>query len=189
MQATGSHRGIASLLRRSRQNGATALEFGLTFPVFFMVFWAILHFGLVFTARLTLQHAAEEGAREALRSGPAVAEEEIACGGIDPDYTMSLSLSERLSRARNASCLQANWLAVFATPTVDAVICSGGEDDCLSNPPTAEPDCVADGCQIAIRVSYPYDQSPIIPALPGFGLIAPQTVSGTARTALDDRVM
>lgn len=189
MRAAGSHRGIATLLHRRQQNGATALEFGLIFPVFFMVFWAILQFGLMFTTRLTLQHAAEEGVREALRSGPAVAVDEIACDGIAPGYAMSASLSERWSRARSTSCQRVGWLAAFAIPTVDAVICSAAVDDCLTNPPGAEPDCLADGCQIAVRVSYPYGKTPIIPALFGFELVAPQTLDGSARTILDGRVM
>jgi len=187
---------IANCGSKRRQQGATALEFGLTFPVFFAVFWAILSFGMVFTTRLTLQHAAEEGAREALRHGALV--EDIACGGVD-DITYEENLAQRWSRARNAACQQAAWLSAFATPEVDAAICTLTTvnaddeivpvDDCFGSDPPSSLDCFNGGCQITVMVRYPYGEKPIIPSLPGFGVIAPESLMGTARITLDGEIL
>lgn len=48
-----------------RQRGATAVEFALVFPLFFLIFYAIVTFGLIFAVQQNLTLAATEGARAA----------------------------------------------------------------------------------------------------------------------------
>lgn len=60
-----SHQG--NRLRRVRQAGGAALEFAVVFPIFFMIFYAIVTYGLIMVAQQSITLAAEEGARAALR--------------------------------------------------------------------------------------------------------------------------
>lgn len=50
-------------------NGAAAIEFALVFPLFFMIFYAIITYGMIFVAQQSITLAAAEGARAALRFG------------------------------------------------------------------------------------------------------------------------
>jgi Flp pilus assembly protein TadG len=45
------------------QNGASALEFGLTAPVFFLFILGVIEVGLLFWTQIGLQHGAEMAAR------------------------------------------------------------------------------------------------------------------------------
>ena len=49
-----------------RQHGATAVEFALVFPLFFLIMYAIVTYGLIFAVQQGLTLAATEGARTAL---------------------------------------------------------------------------------------------------------------------------
>jgi Flp pilus assembly protein TadG len=58
------------------QRGAYAIEFALVFLIFFSLIYAIVSFGIFLTLRLSLQNAAEDGARAALRYQPTLAQRE-----------------------------------------------------------------------------------------------------------------
>jgi len=45
------------------QSGASALEFGLTAPVFFLLLFGVIEVGLLFWTQIGLQHGAEMAAR------------------------------------------------------------------------------------------------------------------------------
>lgn len=49
------------------QRGIVAIEFAFIFPAFFVIFYAIVSYGLIFAAQQSLTLAAAEGARAALR--------------------------------------------------------------------------------------------------------------------------
>ncbi|MCW3695179.1 MULTISPECIES: TadE/TadG family type IV pilus assembly protein [Burkholderia] len=55
---------------RRRQRGATAVEFAIVFPLFFVIFYAILSFGMIFVIQQSLTLAASEGARAGLSYAP-----------------------------------------------------------------------------------------------------------------------
>ncbi|GGO88753.1 hypothetical protein GCM10011348_44940 [Marinobacterium nitratireducens] len=48
------------------QRGAAGIEFVLVFPVFFLIFYAIVNYGLIFSANQMLQYSAEEGLRKSV---------------------------------------------------------------------------------------------------------------------------
>lgn len=50
-----------------RQHGVAALEFVLVFPVFFIIFYSIVTYGLIMVAQQSISLAASEGARAAMR--------------------------------------------------------------------------------------------------------------------------
>src|SRR6202012_6207651 len=88
---------------RRRERGATAVEFALLFPLFFVIFYAIVAFSLVFVAQQSLTLAAEEGARAVL------------------NFQQADSLADALSKRVGAACTtatgMANWLAADSTCT------------------------------------------------------------------------
>lgn len=59
-------RKIVLCLKR-KQKGAAAIEFAFVFPVFFLVFYGIITYGIIFLAQQSITLAAAEGARAALR--------------------------------------------------------------------------------------------------------------------------
>ena len=50
-----------------KQKGAAAIEFAIIFPIFFIIFYAVVTYGLIFAAQQTITLAAAEGARAAVR--------------------------------------------------------------------------------------------------------------------------
>lgn len=165
-----------------RQAGAYAIEYALVFPVFFALLYGTLAYGMIFTMRLGLQHAAEEGARAALRYQLPV-----------PGLTQ---LTLREAAAETVARTAADWLSSMGTLTVVADVCPVAFN-CLPNPdPTTKladnivcGEGVADGCQVVVTVEYPYNTSPVFPSLPGFGVIFPTRLQGRARLRLDGRAL
>ncbi|WP_454720335.1 MULTISPECIES: TadE/TadG family type IV pilus assembly protein [Cupriavidus] len=56
----------SAILGRLRQRGASAVEFALVAPVFFLVFFSIIDFSMMMFANLAMQNAVREGARFAI---------------------------------------------------------------------------------------------------------------------------
>jgi Flp pilus assembly protein TadG len=71
-------RGFDRTSRFRRQRGAAALEFGLVFPLFFILFYGIVAYSLIMTLEQSLTHAAAEGARAAVAVDPAAFDDETA---------------------------------------------------------------------------------------------------------------
>src|SRR5437899_2856766 len=61
------------------QHGIAAVEFAIVFPVFFVIFYGLVTYGLIFVAQQSLTLAAEEGARAALRYSSTSNPGTIAC--------------------------------------------------------------------------------------------------------------
>lgn len=147
---------------RGRQRGVAAIEFAIVFLLFFMLVWGILTYGFAFAAQQTLTLAAENGARAALHYQPA--------------QTAAEALAARTAAAQNATAKSLDWLQKF-NPLYDpqgAVTVQG------------QP-CVYDAALIcfSVSVTYPYAQRPLIPSIPGLGLLVPQTLVGNAAMQMD----
>ncbi|WP_020204521.1 MULTISPECIES: TadE/TadG family type IV pilus assembly protein [Cupriavidus] len=56
----------SAIFGRLRQRGASAVEFALVAPVFFLVFFSIIDFSMMMFANLAMQNAVREGARFAI---------------------------------------------------------------------------------------------------------------------------
>jgi Flp pilus assembly protein TadG len=138
-----------------RQRGATAVEFALVFPLFFLIFYAIVTFGLIFAVQQSLTLAATEGARAAL------------------NYVKSASQTQALTlRAQAAQSTARNlttWLPNVQVPTPSSSSCSYD----------ASMYCVT------VTVTYPYSQYPLIPSLPLLGLVVPTALSSTATVQIN----
>jgi Flp pilus assembly protein TadG len=174
---------------RRRQSGATALEFALVFPIFFMLFYGTLHLGFISVTRLSLQHAAEEGARESLRWQ--MSDASATCMSVPPPDETPAQLVLRSECAQFITRTQTQWLSQFADPVVTAVVCLASEE-CNDSTPGTPPVCGNDPdtrCQMVVTASYPYATNPLIPAMPGFGIIAPASIRGQARVLIDGRAL
>ena len=164
-----------------QQGGAYAVEYAFVFPIFFALLYGTLAYGTIFTMRLGLQHAAEEGARAALRYQQK----------LDPD---DLQITLREAAAEAVALTKASWLQSIGTLTVAADICPVAVEclPTLGNKLSDELACgetFADGCQVVVAVNYPYSSDPIFPSIPGFGLLFPQNIQGRARLLVDGRAL
>jgi len=65
--ATAGQSGLCFAHDFDRQRGAAVIEFAFVFPVFFVIFYAVITYGLIFAAQQSITLAAAEGARAALR--------------------------------------------------------------------------------------------------------------------------
>ncbi|WP_420224807.1 TadE/TadG family type IV pilus assembly protein [Pigmentiphaga litoralis] len=179
-----------------RQSGVYAIEFAIVFPIFFLLFYGVLTFGLIFTAKQSLTLAAEDGARATLRyrlvttSGSSV---------------MMAQLNERLSLACQVAADRVSWLQnAGAAPTCEAVIngrCANadgtaGASMCSARftggVPSARVFCgyqATDQCQATLTVAYNYRANPLVPTMPGLGLVVPGNLQGVATVTLDPAVL
>ncbi|MBU9127530.1 pilus assembly protein [Burkholderia multivorans] len=100
--------------RLGRQRGATAVEFAIVFPLFFVISYAIITFGMIFVIQQGLTFAANEGARAGLNYAP--------------------SLDARIDNARAAAQKMLSWLNIDV-PQVAAPRCTYDPSQ-PPNPPT-----------------------------------------------------
>jgi Flp pilus assembly protein TadG len=149
----------------ARQRGVYAIEFAFVFLMFFGLIYATLCYGIALTLRVGLQHAAEEGARAALRY-------QKVAGTASP-----LPLRKAQAAAVAASRVD-GW---FTTPpVVVAQICQSATDDC------ATPTCGAawsQRCQIRVTVTA----LGIDRMLPMMNFAMPTSLTGQASMLLDGR--
>lgn len=126
------------------QHGAYAIEFALTFFLFFLLLYAVLTYGLIFVAQQTLNRAAETGARSML--------------------SWQTDLAHRADSARERIEHTSEWLESFGgTDTVQIAICS--EAGLLTSTTAAPPCASPNSDQIRVVVLYPYAQAPLVPLL------------------------
>lgn len=141
--------------RKAMQGGATAVEFALVFPIFFSIFYVIVTFSMIFVAQQSLTLATAEGARAAL------------------NYQAASSVSGAIGLRTTAAC---NTATHMLAQMIQTAACQ-----------TAQANCSYDSTMtcIAVTVTYNYAASPLIPTLPGLGLLLPQNLSSTATVQLN----
>lgn len=154
---------------RGRQRGVYALEWAIIFPVFFMLLYAIVSYGLAFLVRESMQFAAEDGARTALR--------------YDVDRTI------RLNNAKTAVVDRLSWLPTPLRPSIGSVsvnLCQVGNPDNCSPTQTCGI-AVEDRCLIVLSFSIPYGRAPLAPSLRMFNMsvFAPERLSASASVLVD----
>jgi len=141
------------------QRGATAIEFAIVFPVFFMVLYGIVQYGMIFAAQQTLTLAAEEGARAALQYQAA-------------DGTVSGSLSARATVAQATCADMVGWVAQMAD--VDpATICAATQVSAR---------CLQSMYCVQVTTAFPYGSKPLMPKVL---LPVPASIGSTATVQLD----
>lgn len=166
-----------------KQQGAAAIEFAIIFPIFFLIFYAIVTYGLIFAAQQTLTLAAAEGARAAVRY-PA-----IASGST---MTKPAQLQARLTAACATANVSTDWLKKMGAglgatscssgvSTAAGVYATSGQCSTSSATFTASSDASLVNC-MTMQVNYNYAAAPLIPKLLGplLSLPTPNLLQGKA---------
>jgi Flp pilus assembly protein TadG len=137
---------------RRRLRGATAIEFAIIFPVFFLIFYAIVTYALIMTVQQSLTLAASEGARAMLR--------------------YQLDLGTRQTTACNIARAPLTWL------TQTAITCTANTQ--ITDQPSCT--ATGDYKCYAVVVTYNYATTPLVPPLLGplLSLPTPSTLNGRA---------
>jgi len=86
------------------QRGASALEFGLTAPVFFLFLFSVIEAGLLFWTQIALQHGAEMAARCASVNS-------TLCANSDPNAITSYATQQTFGLNMPSSTFS------YSTPT------------------------------------------------------------------------
>lgn len=166
--------------RFQNQRGAYAIEFALVFPLFFLVVYATLTYGLIFTAQQSMNYAAESGARAAL-SWP-------GSGAASTD-----TLLERAQAALNTAVDYASWVDAISGDQLAIGVCKDAGDG--SSELLAEKNW-SFGCSaytngsgpgdISVVLRYPYRTAPLIPMLGGslMGFAVPDALTAVAQANL-----
>ena len=166
------------------QKGAAAIEFAILFPIFFLIFYAVVTYGLIFAAQQTLTLAAAEGARAAVRYP--------AASGGGSSTNKAAQLQARLT----AACASANVATVWLQ-RMGAGLGSAACGNTVSNAAglyatsglcgpgaasfTASSDPTKVNC-VTMQVNYNYATAPLIPRLLGplMSLPTPNLLRGQA---------
>jgi Flp pilus assembly protein TadG len=141
--------------RRHTQRGSSAVEFALVFPLFFMIFYAIVTFSMIFVAQQSLTLAAEEGARAALNYQQA--------------QDVTTAFNERSTAACQAATSMTNWLAGQAN-------CNASWAACTFN---ASMNCVT------VTLTYDYQSHPLVPSMPLLDATLPSQLTSTSMVQLN----
>lgn len=138
-----------------RQRGVYALEWAIIFPVFFMLLYAIISFGLAFLVRESMQWAAEDGARAALQYQP--------------------NREERKQHALQVVKSNLGWLPSGLHTSLDQnsnlrfMICPLNDSShCTEDMNAASLPCDVDAghsCMIQVHIKLPYAQHSFTPSL------------------------
>jgi Flp pilus assembly protein TadG len=139
----------------------------LGFLFFFLVVYGLLTYGFIFMAQQSLNLAAQDAARAAVQWPE----------GTDP-------MTARASAAMAVAANRTAWVSAMGSSTTAVAVCAApgtalsaqGGGKCSGD--------ALDADQMEVVISYPYDASPLIPKLPGIGLITPQVLQARATTRL-----
>lgn len=135
--------------RRGDDRGSVAVEFALILPVFLMLVYAGIAFGVAMSARATLTEAAADGARAAI-------------GGTSATYQ--------------------SMAAGQAKTAIDASLPSADTAGAITiSTPTPVTPCPHSGSStstcVTVAITYNYAAHPLIPNLPGMGVVMPSTMN------------
>lgn len=157
-------------MQKKNTKGAVAIEFAIVFPVFFMIFYAIVTYGIIFATQQTLTLAAAEGARAAVRYPVNLKNNSVA--------NKYEQLQSRLAEACAAAIVATDWLLKIGKGVgintacgngisssagfwITPGICGNGTSGFKSSTDTNLLNCVI------MQVNYNYAAAPLVPKLLG----------------------
>ena len=169
--------------RKYKKKGAAAIEFAIIFPIFFIIFYAVVTYGLIFAAQQTLTLAAAEGARAAVR---------YPSNASIGANTKAAQLQARLVAACNTAGIATDWLKKMGAGLGSAACSTGvsnaaglyatsGLCDTGGATFTASTDPTKVNC-VTMQVNYNYASAPFVPKLLGplMSLPTPSLLQGQA---------
>lgn len=163
-------------VNRHAQQGIAAIEFAFVFIGLFLCLHIVGTFGAAFYTQQVVIRAAEDGAR-------AISLLPTALAANDPRIQMVVH--ESLARSLIAPAGGSNQPP--ASPEHSGM---GGYESrkawitaqvAVSVPPPLN---TPNGREVHVTVTYPYNQNPLLPSLPGLGVLIPAQLVGRAAVAL-----
>ena len=153
---------------KKRERGAAAIEFAILFPIFFIIFYAIVTYGLIFAAQQSMTLAAAEGARAAVR--------------YQKGDTQIARQNSRVAAACDMANQSLSWLrkAGGQATAPAAGVCGTGTTSVQATP-VACSGVTGVSC-VRVLVTYNYSAAPLVPKLlgPVFSLPTPNLLQGQA---------
>lgn len=138
---------------RGVDRGAAAVEFALIVIPLLVLIWGMISYGVMFSYRQALSQAAGEGARAAVAA---------------PSASITSSATSAISNA----------LGAFHQTCGTTLTCtiSSPTSGTLPNGAT----CPTGHTCVQVTVTYPYRSNPLLPNVPGLGIVVPATLSFTS---------
>lgn len=143
------------------QRGVYAVEFALVFLILFSLMYGIICYGMIFTFRMGLQNAAEDGARAALQ--------------------YQNTVEGRRQRAQAVAVAQSNWMPSIVNLVPTAQVCTVEDGNCASAK------CGTTWvmrCQVVVTITA-NNLRALLPPLPNFAI--PDQIVGQATMLLDGK--
>ncbi|MBD2858479.1 pilus assembly protein [Spongiibacter sp. KMU-158] len=173
--------GNSSSHRPMRQRGSVAIEFAFVFPIFFLIFYAIVFYSLAFLVTQNFTFASEEILRKSLAAGEELCNEVgstvcDACGADDKECRIEKTIDAlRIEYTQNA----ATSLIVFSNAGLEFYGSQGAAADNYCQPATFDPSNNFI-CHLEIRGPS------LLPAINMLGLssVFPTTLSGKSSLLL-----
>ncbi|MGH2719138.1 MAG: TadE/TadG family type IV pilus assembly protein [Actinomycetota bacterium] len=145
------------LRRRLRgDRGSVAVEFAIILPVFLILVYGGLSFGLAMSAKSIVTEAAADGARAAIGQSTAVAQ------GQTYSAAELVAQNEAEQVLNNEGTGYKTYAVVTPTQSI------AGDGTCGSS--------LSAVC-VTVSISFPYSAHPAIPNAPGLGLVLPTNVN------------
>lgn len=147
----------AGQCRWHNQRGAAIVEFSLVVVLLFVLLYGIIAYGLMLALKQSVTNAANEGARAA----------------IGADLQRSYAASRESLDWLGSKCCRSDGPY---TPQVAGAPLAINPQRAFCNPLAVNP---GDPECITVSISYDYANSPLLPPLPGLGLVFPDTIDST----------
>lgn len=167
---------------RSDDRGSVAVEMALILPIFLLLVYGGLSFGLAMSAKGVITEAAAEGARAAVGApaggagqceGWTQAAANQAVNALKPlvgqSAVVGTSTTNALTTVTTFGYPSASppWVA-----TITATATSAASGSACVDPPST-------GIQVSVAILYPYAARPQIASLPGIGAVLPTNLGAT----------
>ena len=160
---------LARTRRRRTDNGSAAVEFALMAPLLLLLVFGIIAYGYMLSFRQALSQGATEGARAAAVSAYPTPAQKVtdAVSGVN-DALASYGVRCDLPVGATSGTLQRDGAAVGSCAVTPAACVNNSHASCVS-----------------VQVTYDYDGHPLVPELPGLGVVMPDSLSYTAVAQVD----
>ncbi len=150
--------------RRRTDAGSAAIEFALMAPLLLLLVFGIIAYGYMLSFRQALSQGATEGARAAAVSAYPTPAQKVtdAVAGVN-DALASYGVRCDLPVGATSGTLQRNGAAVGSCAVTPATCVNNALASCMS-----------------VQVVYDYKHNPLVPDVPGVGLMLPDSLAYTA---------
>jgi Flp pilus assembly protein TadG len=155
--------------RQRRESGSAAVEFALVLPLLLMIIVGVVSYGYLLSFRQAMSQGATEGARAAAVSAYPTASLKVAdaVSGVN-DALGSYGVSCQLSSGATTGALRRHGVSVGTCGVLTGTCANNSHASCVS-----------------VQVTYDYDSHPLVPELPGLGVVMPDSLSYTAVAQVD----